>query len=83
MEYDEHSTQVMNFVSGLVLGAVIGAGVALLTAPESGRRTRKRLRRAAGDVRDTATDRWDDLADEVKGRVDDAFKGARKRFSAS
>lgn len=83
MEYDEHSSQVVNFVSGLVLGAVIGAGIALLTAPESGRRTRKRIRRAATDVRDTATDRWDELADDVKGRVDDALKGARKRFPSS
>ena len=80
MEYDEHSSQVVNFVSGLVLGAVLGAGVALLTAPESGRRTRRRIRRAATDVRETATDRWDELADDVKGRVDDALKGARKRF---
>jgi hypothetical protein len=28
-----------------------------------------------------AGDRWDDLADDVKGRVDDALKGAKKRFS--
>lgn len=80
MEYDEHSSQVVNFVSGLVLGAVIGAGIALLTAPDSGRRTRKRIRRVANDARDTATDRWDELADDVKGRVDDALKVARKRL---
>lgn len=83
MEYDEHSSQVMNFVSGLVLGAVIGAGIALLTAPESGRRTRRRIRRTASDVRDTATDRWDELADDVKGRVDDALRVARKRIPSS
>jgi gas vesicle protein len=73
----------MNFVSGLVLGAVIGAGIALLSAPQTGRRTRRRLRRAATGVRSTATDRWDELADEMKGRVDDALKGARKRFTPS
>jgi gas vesicle protein len=78
MEYDEHSSQVVNFVS-----AVIGAGIALLTAPESGRRTRKRIRRVANDARDTATDRWDELADDVKGRVDDALKVARKRLPVS
>ena len=82
MEYD-HETQVLNFLSGLVLGAVIGAGIAILTAPESGRRTRRRIRRVAGDVRETASDRWEELADDVKGRVDDAIKGARKRFTAS
>ena len=82
MEYD-HETQVLNFLSGLILGAVIGAGIAVLTAPESGRRTRRRIRRVAGDLRETATDRWDDLAEDVKGRVDDAIKGARNRFSAT
>jgi len=79
VEYD-HEAQVFNFISGLILGAVIGAGVALLTAPETGRRTRRRLRRVAGEIRETAGDRWEDLADDVKGRVDDAIKGARKRF---
>ena len=82
MEYD-HETQVLNFLSGLVLGAVIGAGIAILTAPESGRRTRRRIRRVAGDVREGASDRWEELADDVKGRVDDAIKGARQRFKAS
>lgn len=80
MEYD-HEAQVFNFIAGLVLGAVIGAGVALLTAPDTGRRTRRRIRRAAGELRETAGDRWDELADDVKGRMDEAVKGARKRFS--
>lgn len=80
MEYDEQSTQVINFISGLVLGAVIGAGVALLSAPESGRRTRRRIRRVAGDVRDSAGGRIDDLADEFKDRVDGAVSVARKRL---
>lgn len=81
MEYD-HETQVVNFISGLLLGAVIGAGVALLTAPESGRRTRRKIKRAAGDLRDTTTDRLEDLAEDVKGRVDEAFEGARKRLGS-
>jgi len=80
MEYD-HETQVINFISGLLLGAVMGASVALLTAPQSGRRTRRRIKKTAVTLRDSATDRWDDLADEVKGKVDDAFEGARKRYS--
>lgn len=80
MEYD-HEAQVLNFLSGLVIGAVLGAGIALLTAPEPGRRTRKRIRRAAYQIRDSASDRWEELADDVKGRVDDAIQGARERFS--
>lgn len=80
MEYD-HEAQVMNFISGLVLGAIIGAGVAMLTAPQSGRRTRRRMRKAATGMRDTAGDRWEELADDVKVRVDDAIAGARQKFA--
>ncbi len=80
MEYD-HEPQVINFVTGLLLGAVIGAGVALLAAPQSGRRTRRGIKNTALTFRDSATDRFDDLADDVKGRVDDAIEGARKRFT--
>jgi gas vesicle protein len=80
MEYD-HETQVINFISGLLLGAVIGAGVALLAAPQSGHRTHRRIKKTALTLRDAATDRWDDLADDMKGKVDDAIEGARKRFA--
>lgn len=76
----DHERQVANFISGLLLGAIIGAGVALLTAPRPGRKTRKRLRRVALDARDTATDRLDHLADEVKGKVDEVVKSARGRL---
>lgn len=76
----DHERQVANFISGLLLGAVIGAGVALLTAPRPGRKTRKRLKRAAADVRDSAGDRLDQLADEVKGKVDEVVKSARGRL---
>lgn len=80
MEYDDDA-RLFNFVSGLVLGAALGAGVALLMAPDSGRKTRKRIHRAAGDLRETATDRWEDISDEVRDRVDEALSTARKRFS--
>ncbi|NIP59677.1 MAG: hypothetical protein GWM92_15300 [Gemmatimonadetes bacterium] len=80
MEY-ENDGRVINFVSGLLLGAAVGAGIALLMAPQSGRRTRRKLRRAADDLRFGAEDRWDELADEVKARVDDAVKGTRKKLA--
>jgi hypothetical protein len=75
MYYDEESG-ALNFVAGLFLGAVIGASLALLTAPQSGRKTRKRLIRAVANARETAGDRWEDVADEVQGAV----KAGRKRI---
>ena len=38
MRYQDNS-RTFNFLVGLVLGLVVGGGLALLTAPQSGRRT--------------------------------------------
>lgn len=78
----DQDRQVANFVSGLLLGAIIGAGVALLTAPRPGRKTRKRIRRTASGMRESASERLDRLADEMKSKVDEVVKGARSRFPA-
>ena len=80
MEYDNES-HVLNFVSGLVLGAVIGAGIALLTAPDTGRTTRRKLRRAASRLKGGAGDKWESISDDVGKKVEQAMRGARKRFS--
>ena len=79
MEYDQDANAI-NFVSGFLLGAIVGAGIALLTAPDAGPQTRRRIRRVAGEFRHSATDQLDDFADDVKARVDEAVRGARKRF---
>ena len=42
------------FVTGLFLGAVIGAGIALLVAPDSGRATRQQLGRRLRAMRKDA-----------------------------
>lgn len=80
MEYEDDA-RAFNFISGLICGAAIGAGVALLMAPESGKKTRRRITRAAEDLKGDASDRWEEIADEVKHKVDEAMDGARKRFS--
>ncbi len=79
MESDRER-QAWSFVTGLVLGSVIGAGVALLTTPQSGRRTRRRIRRTARRIRGSTTNRLDELADDLKGKVDEAVGAARERL---
>ena len=76
----DQERQVASFVTGLILGAVIGAGVAMLTAPQPGRKTRRRIRRSAKRVRGSAADRFDNLASELKGKVDEAVEVARERL---
>jgi gas vesicle protein len=41
-----HRSGKSAFTAGLLFGAALGAGIALLLAPESGRETRRRLARA-------------------------------------
>ncbi len=76
----EHEAFSMTFVSGFLLGAIVGAGIALLAAPAAGMKTRRRIRRVAGGLRESAGDHWDDLAEDVKDKVDEAVRGALRRF---
>lgn len=48
-----------------LLGGLVGAGVALLLAPASGRETRQRIRDLADDVKDRA----EDYSDQIKSRA--------------
>jgi gas vesicle protein len=54
------------FLSGLLLGTLIGAGLALLFAPQSGADTRRLIRRKARRLAAEAQDRYDDLKDRVR-----------------
>ena len=61
--------QVGIFGAGLLLGALIGAGAALLTAPRSGASTRSMIARAGRRARNRAATRaadgWAGLSDEL------------------
>lgn len=61
-------------VGWLLIGAAVGAGIALLYAPVSGKETRKLIRRKAEDARDSIAETGGQLRDsiaEVGGQVRD------------
>ncbi|HEX7980126.1 MAG TPA: YtxH domain-containing protein [Gemmatimonadaceae bacterium] len=71
-------------VGDFLLGALIGAGVALLFAPRSGRETRadigRRARAAQDRVRDVATDVTDQVVDTfetARSRIEEQIESAR------
>jgi YtxH-like protein len=51
--------------AGLLVGALVGAGAALLLAPQSGQETRTAIRRRARFARHRASDAWMQLADDL------------------
>ena len=59
---------------GFILGGVLGASLALLFAPESGRRTRERLRDLAADVRDKTID----MSGEFRDKAEDTIERGRE-----
>jgi gas vesicle protein len=77
----EDEQGAFQFFAGLLCGLTIGAGFALMLAPDSGRKTRKRLHRAADDLKENASDRWEEIADQVRDRVEEALQGAKGRMS--
>jgi len=65
------------FAAGLLVGGLVGAGLALLFAPQSGAETRRIIRRRAKRVAADAQDRYDD----VKDRLHDARRRVEKALT--
>ena len=62
-----------------LIGAVVGGGIALLTAPKSGKRTREQLKRMARDAKEKAEDYYDEMKDkaaEATEKVQDYYQEA-------
>jgi gas vesicle protein len=53
-------------LAGFLMGGVIGAGIALLTAPRSGEETREQIRAKGVELRDTAEQSVDEALTTVK-----------------
>jgi len=67
------------FAAGVVLGLAVGAGAALLFAPESGAYTRRALARRGKRVTLRGRDAWDDLRDEFRSAIRDRKRAWRRR----
>ena len=55
-----------DFFSGLVIGAVVGAAISMLFAPESGAQVRRRLQQQGSQVSERVRDKVEELATRVQ-----------------
>ncbi len=62
--------------AAILIGGMIGAAIALLYAPKSGRETRKEIVRAARRGKNRTVDLIEDTIDDVNGLVTDLKKKA-------
>jgi gas vesicle protein len=72
----------VGFAAGILLGAALGAGVAVLFAPDKGSRTRRRISQRVRDLRENAEEKLDDArhdAGRTLTRQRRKIRGAVKR----
>jgi gas vesicle protein len=78
--HDDSAGSAGALLAGITIGALIGAGVALLLAPQAGEETRRDLSRRARELRDEATDRWDDATHRARREVRRRGRQLRERL---
>ncbi len=74
--------KVLSLFSMFVVGGMIGAGVALLMAPQSGRRTRSKIRDKGEELRERAVETAEDTRHLASHKIDDLASLTKDRFSS-
>lgn len=68
MSENNKSTPVGGYLAAFAIGALAGAGIALLYAPQSGEETRKMLAKRANNMKKAAADAIDDVKESIHGK---------------
>jgi gas vesicle protein len=69
-------------IGSFVLGALVGAGIALLFAPQSGEDTQQELRERGARLRDAAEERMREAQRQLEGKFESARQGLHGRVDA-
>jgi gas vesicle protein len=84
----DNDNDLGSFVAGFLIGGLIGAGVALLLAPQSGEETREMLRERGIELKNRAEEAASEFSSKAgtyieqgRERVEGAVESARSRVS--
>lgn len=62
---EDGAGSALGFFAGLLIGAVLGAGITLVLAPERGEVTRRRIKERLHDLSEDARDRLEEVRDDA------------------
>lgn len=66
---EEHPSRAKSVLSGLLIGGLIGAGTALLFAPQAGEKTRADIQNKTMELRDRTVEGVKDTVSQVKDKT--------------
>ena len=82
-DYESEDSNGGGFVTGLFVGAVVGAVAALLFAPESGETTRQQLKDLAEQQKDNLKNQWDHAKEKVVSTAREGVDSLAQKASSS
>ena len=71
---DDRGYSAGSVLLAFIAGGIVGAGVALLTAPQTGSETREKIK----DLADDARDKIRSVADDAREKIQDSYERGRE-----
>ncbi len=74
---DNRTTTAISVIAALAIGTLVGAGIALLVAPQAGKKTRKLLQKKGMELMDMAASSASDTRDKAAKTIGDVTNQAK------